>query len=245
MGRLTFLTYVAAALLALSGCQSDHAAYPQSAVDQAVAAAPAPAEVAAPAVQTPVVPEVKPVAAPAPEEPVGAVARSVAAVARAPKFALRVNCGSAAEYKDSAGNVWSADQVKGPGNTWGALGGLTIERTHQLDIQPNCPSPEIYRTERYSMEGYEFAVPDGTYTVKLHFAETYDGVTGVGGRVFGISINGKTVANDFDPFKAAGGANKMVVAEFGYIEAVDGKITIGFTPGVQNPEINGIEILQR
>ncbi len=90
---------------------------------------------------------------------------------------------------------------------------------------------------------YKFEVPNGKYTVNLHFAETYEGISGEGERVFSVSINGKEVLKDFDPYKEAGDFNKPVVKEFKGIEPVDGQITIGFTPNVENPQINGIEII--
>ena len=64
----------------------------------------------------------------------------------------------------------------------------------------------IYETERYSMDSYKFTVPNGKYTVRLHFAETYEGIYGPGERVFSVSLQGKEVLKDIDPFKDAGGA---------------------------------------
>jgi hypothetical protein len=65
----------------------------------------------------------------------------------------------------------------------------------------------------------------------------------VGGRVFGVTIQGKPVLNDFDVFATAGGAQKAVIRELKGIEVSDGKLEIGFVAKTQNPEINGIEIL--
>ena len=81
------------------------------------------------------------------------------------------------------------------------------------------------------------------YNVTLHFAETFEGIYGVGERVFNVSINGKEVLKELDPYKEAGEFNTPAVKEFKGIEPVDGKITIGFTYGVENPQINGIEII--
>ena len=174
-----------------------------------------------------------------------AVAAEPEATAEAPseskKFALRVDCGSYSEYTDKAGNVWQADQEKTEDNTWGAVYGSVIERPG-LNI-PDTDCPIIYESERYSMDAYEFEVPKGKYTVTLHFAETYEGIYGEGERVFNVSINGKEVLKDFDPYKEAGEFNKPAVKKFTGVEPVDGKITIGFTYGVENPQINGIEIV--
>jgi len=92
------------------------------------------------------------------------------------------------------------------------------------------------------MAGYVFKLAPGKYTVRLHFAETYDGVTSDGERVFDVSFNGKVVLKDFDVFKEAGGANKPVIKEIKGVEVTD-KLAIDFETNQQNPEINGIEIL--
>jgi hypothetical protein len=170
---------------------------------------------------------------------------AAAAVEEAPaesgKFVLRVDCGSYSEYTDDAGNVWQADQEKTDDNAWGAVYGSVVGRSG-LGIE-NSDCPIIYENERYSMDAYEFQVPKGKYTVTLHFAETYEGIYGEGERVFNVSINDKEVLKDFDPYKEAGEFNTPAVKEFKGVGPVDGKIVIGFTYGVENPQINGIEIV--
>jgi len=161
--------------------------------------------------------------------------------AKGQEFVLRINCGASESYNDKAGNIWLADQEAGPDTKWGVVGGQTVDRG---DLgMTDTSSPRVYETERYSMEAYKFSVPYGTYTVKLHFAETYSGITGVGQRIFSVTINEKIVLKDFDPFKEAGGPNKPVVKTIKDVAVGGGEIVIGFTSNIQNPEINGIEIL--
>jgi hypothetical protein len=117
---------------------------------------------------------------------------------------------------------------------------MTIDRG---DVSiPGTDAPRVYQLERYSMPAYRFTVPNGKYTVRLHFAETYEGITEAGQRVFSVNINDNVVLPDFDVFKAAGGFQKPVVKEFKGITVTNEKLFIGFTPKVENPEINGIEI---
>ena len=168
---------------------------------------------------------------------------SEAAAFASSKFTLRVDCGSYDEYTDKKGNVWQADQEKTADNKWGAVYGSVISRPGLNVPDTNCPI--IYESERYSMDSYVFDVPKGKYTVTLHFAETYEGISGVGERVFSVAINGKEVLKDFDPYKVAGEFNTPAVKVFKDIEPVDGKITISFTPNVENPQINGIEIVSQ
>lgn len=158
-----------------------------------------------------------------------------------PKFVLRVNCAATEPYTDKAGNLWQPDQYMEEGKTWGAADGMTVDRG-ELGIT-GTNSPKIYETERYSMSEYKFKVPNGKYTVRLHFAETYSGIGSEGERVFSVTINDKTVLKDFDPYKAAGGPEKPVVKEFKGVAVTKGELVIGFVSNIENPEINGIEIL--
>lgn len=161
--------------------------------------------------------------------------------AKAQKIALRVNCAASEPYTDKAGNVWLADQTMEAETEWGAVGGMTVDRG---DLgMAGTDAPKVYETERYSMDAYKFNVPNGKYTVRLHFAETYDGITGDGQRLFSVTINEKTVLENFDPYKEAGGFQKPVVKTIEGVDVTEGELVIGFTMNVQNPEINGIEIL--
>lgn len=157
------------------------------------------------------------------------------------KLTLRINCGATEPYTDKASNAWLADQGVESGRKWGAVDGLTVDRG-DLGIA-GTDAPKIYETERYSMDGYKFTVPNGKYAVRLHFAETYDGITAEGERVFSVTINDQTVLKDFNPFKEAGGYQKHAVKTIEDVTVTNGQLAIGFTLNIQNPEINGIEIL--
>jgi hypothetical protein len=212
-------------LLAVSGCESTCR---QPAADKA-----------SPAGTTPEAP-VAPKPAPAPPTP-PAPRSQPTGLEKAPAFVLRINCGATENYTDKAGNLWMADQEMAQGKQWGAEGGLTIDRG---DVPiPGTDAPRLYQLERYSMSAYKFTVPNKTYTVRLHFAETFDGITGDGQRVFSVSINDKVVLPDFDVWKAAGGYQKPLVKEFKGVTVTNGQLVIGFKENVQNPEINAIEIL--
>jgi hypothetical protein len=159
------------------------------------------------------------------------------------KTVFRVNCGDEKEYTDQAGQVWLPDQELTATAKYGADGGGTVVRD-ELKTIAGTPAPQVYRTERYSMGKYQFALPNGTYTARLHFCETFDGVSAAGERVFTVKIQGKTVFADLDVLKEAGGFAKPLIKEVTNIPVTDGKMVIEFVPKVQNPEINGIEILQ-
>jgi len=145
---------------------------------------------------------------------------------------VRIKAGLFSLFTDSDGHVWLPDQ--------GFDGGQTAERPEHLAIA-NTKDPALYRTERYGMTSFSYPVPNGKYVVKLHFAETYNTITGPGERVFTFIVEGHEF-KDFDVWATAGGAQRACV-ETVNVEVTDGKLNISFTPQQENPEINGIEIL--
>ena len=170
----------------------------------------------------------------APAPPV-ASAPAVAPANAAPAPALppiRIKAGLFTSFTDSEGNVWLPDQ--------GFSDGDTADRPDDLQIA-NTKDPAFYRTERYSMTSFSYPVPNGKYLVKLHFAETFDGISGPGGRVFSFNVEGQEF-KDFDIWVKAGGAQRAYI-ETVNVEVTDGKLDVSFTAQEENPEINGIEIL--
>ena len=144
---------------------------------------------------------------------------------------IRIKAGGYESFKDSAGNVWAPDN--------GFSGGDTIERP-DVNIA-NTSEPGIYRSEHYGMDSFSYPLPNGKYLVKLHFCETFDGVTGPGQRVFSFNVQGRDY-KDFDVWVKAGGPLKAYV-ESVPVDINDGKLKITFTSNIENPQINGIEII--
>ncbi|OJU63871.1 MAG: hypothetical protein BGO01_17090 [Armatimonadetes bacterium 55-13] len=150
---------------------------------------------------------------------------------------IRVVCG---EDDPVEGFVPDPNMVEGSTNR---------QRGIRIDTSaPNAAPARIYMSERYGQDfTHRFAVPkDKTYTVRLHFAEIFDGEAGM--RVENISLNGKLVLRNFDPFAVAGGMNIAVVREFKNVTPnADGTITVRVqaAPGSpdQNAKISAIEIL--
>lgn len=105
----------------------------------------------------------------------------------------------------------------------------------------NTKTPSLYLTERYGMTSFTYPVLNGKYLVKLHFAETYEGITGPGQRVFSFNVQGHEF-KDVDIWVKAGGPLRAYV-ESVPVEVSDGNVHITFTLNVDNPEINAIEII--
>jgi hypothetical protein len=163
--------------------------------------------------------------------PAVASSASQKAVPAKPFSDVRIKAGGEG-FKDAAGHNWLADN--------GFEGGQTIARP---DIEiANTQEPEIYRSERYLMDSFSWAVPNGNYLVKLHFAETFEGITGPGQRVFSFNVQGHEF-KDFDVWQKAGGPLRAYI-ETVPISITNGALKITFTQNVENPQINGIEILR-
>ncbi len=166
-------------------------------------------------------------------------------------FSLRVNCGGG-EFKDDDGIEWLADQMYKDGS-WGFVDGDAVDRSlgdhKKMTGAKDIP---MYLTERFGMSAYRFTVPNGKYTVVLHFNETYYGTGGVAEtfnddpatpRRFNVTLNGKPVLSNFSPLQEAGGANYTPVVRSFETETTDGRIEINFKQVDASPEINGIEII--
>ena len=145
---------------------------------------------------------------------------------------IRIKAGSSAAFKDSSGNVWQAET--------GFSGGDVTDRDPGTAIA-NTKDAGLFLSEHYSMDSFSCSIPNGKYIAKLYFAETFDGITGPGQRVFSFNVQGHEF-KDFDVWAKAGGANRAYV-ETVPVEVTDGKFKITFTSNVENPEINAIEII--
>lgn len=102
-------------------------------------------------------------------------------------------------------------------------------------------NPELFVSEHWGMTGFTYKVANGKYLTKLYFAETYNGITDEGQRVFTFNVEGKEF-KDFDIWKKAGGPRKAYI-ESVPVEVTDGELTIAFTRQAQSPAIKAIEIL--
>ncbi|ADV82904.1 malectin domain-containing carbohydrate-binding protein [Terriglobus saanensis] len=127
-------------------------------------------------------------------------------------------------------------------------GGTTSSTTNTVNTAgvAHAAPMQVYQTNRFGTFTYTIPalVPGNTYTVYLHFAETY--FTATNQRVFDVTLNGLTVLSAFDIVQKAGGANIAVVQSFTATANSSGQILIGFIAGphgVNNPQVNGIEIV--
>ncbi|MEJ2642328.1 MAG: malectin domain-containing carbohydrate-binding protein, partial [Desulfosarcinaceae bacterium] len=147
---------------------------------------------------------------------------------------LRVNCGGG-RYVDTGGNAWAADSGYNTGKAAFESAEITgtsedaLYRSNRWD--PNA-SPELE---------YRFKLANGSYLIKLHFAETWSGAFGTGIRRFNIQIEDALVERNLDIFSEVG-ANAALVRSYP-VTLTDGQLNLRFLHAVQNPQINAIEVL--
>ncbi len=145
--------------------------------------------------------------------------------------AVQINAGGAAVSPFSADTDFS--------------GGTAVSSTNTINTSGvTNPAPQaVYQSNRYG--NFTYTIPalmaNGSYTVRLHFAETY--WTKAGQRTFNVSINSQQVLTSFDIIGTAGAANKAVIEQFTATASGTGTITIQFTTVVDNAQVNGIEVL--
>ncbi len=148
---------------------------------------------------------------------------------------IRINCGGSA-YTDAAGKAWAADS--------GSSGGSVYSTT---DAITGTSDQTLFQTEQWGDDQsapfyYSFNVRQGSYTVKLLFAEIYTGWCQTGSRVFNVDINGTPVLQNFDIYAVAG-CETASIQQFP-VTASNGNIKINFTDvNSLHPKINAIEII--
>ncbi|AMJ66893.1 hypothetical protein AXW84_16725 [Hymenobacter sp. PAMC 26628] len=89
------------------------------------------------------------------------------------------------------------------------------------------PDPALYQTERFSTQGalrYALPVPNGSYSVVLHFAEFY--WTKPGQRVFDAALEGQKVLDHYD-----------IVKKVGPLTATTETFTVTVTDGILNLDL--------
>lgn len=123
---------------------------------------------------------------------------------------LRINSGG--PDVSAGGVVWESGAGYVSGGKDYSFGG-----THDVSGVSSPAPNEVYQTVHHQDHTYSFPdVPNGTYTVRLHFTDTHEG-----DRAMDYTIEGTKVLDDFNIVSAAGGTNAAVVKEFA-VEVSDG-----------------------
>lgn len=129
------------------------------------------------------------------------------------------------------GKTWTADKY--------FTGGQVVNRGAVAIA--NSTADVIYQTERYGVSFYRFPIENGTYTVDLHFAETFTGTKNAGQRVFDVIVENKPLYG-IDVFQEAGGLNKALVKTVSDVTVNDGRLDIEFIKASGATMVNAIAI---
>lgn len=165
----------------------------------------------------------------------------------------RVNAGGHAVGATDNGPDWMADgstsdpgaQYRNPNNNaagWNCCAALAA-------TVPSSTPAAIFDAERWDAGSnndgdemhWSFPVASGTHVqVRLYFANRYSGTGAVGKRVFDVAVDGSTLLNNYDIVADVGD-------QTGTMHSVDvvspGNVTIDLTHEVENPLIDGIELI--
>ncbi|WP_238453961.1 malectin domain-containing carbohydrate-binding protein [Micromonospora sp. ATA51] len=161
----------------------------------------------------------------------------------------RVNAGGPA-LTASSGPSWATDSSTAPSkyhNTGSSVSAYTTNATLDLTIPAGTPVA-LFNAERYDLSStpdmqWDFPVTAGQQVqVRLYLANRYSGTGTVGKRIFDVKIDGVVKLNDFDPVAQTGGTNRGTMRSF--VITSDGNVDIDFGRVVENPLIQGIEIVK-
>ncbi len=169
----------------------------------------------------------------------------------------RVDAGGPAISAIDNGPDWMADQSSSdPGFAYHNNQSSTAGYSQVANVASTVPSSTpsaIFNTERWSPTDnppmtWDFPVPSGTQVeVRLYFANRYSGTSQPGQRVFDVYLNGTEVLAHYDIVASVGDQTgtmqtfDITVPSTGtYASDVD----LAFDHEVENPLINGIEIVK-
>lgn len=143
-----------------------------------------------------------------------------------------------APWTDHNGQLWHPDTY--------FIGGRRLSHT-----LPNAWAIDtgLYSTERYGHFSYAIPVDSrDRYTVVLHFAELFFGVSssaasGPGNRVFRVLCNGNTLLDDFDIVREVGSGHPLTKTFYHLNPTAQGKLNLVFEPIVNYATVSAIEVL--
>jgi hypothetical protein len=144
---------------------------------------------------------------------------------------ININSGGG-NYTDVSGKLWYKD--------FGFSGGQAVTNTKSITGTSN---PTLYNSARVGNSfSYSIPVSNGTYTLKLHFAETE--FNSAGQRKFNVSAQGQQIMTNVDIFVAAGNtANKAFTPNSFTVAVTNGQLNLVFTGVVNNALVNCIDFI--
>ena len=166
-----------------------------------------------------------------------------------PSILYRVDAGGPALPSRDCGPDWADDT--GSSSPYRNSGSGTASYNPVPTVDGTVPSTapaELFSTERWDGSPspemqWNFPVAQGTHVeVRLYLSDRCGCTTSIGSRVFDVQLDGTTVLDNWDA-NAVVGHNVGTMRPFDVTS--DGSVTITFLHQVQNPTIDGIEIIDQ
>jgi len=151
---------------------------------------------------------------------------------------IRINVGGGQIVDPSSGNMWQADNYYNTGKN------ASLDDASQAIAGTSFD--ELYRTGRFDEAEYpnliySIPIPNGRFRVTLYFAETWEETWKRNARKFNIYLEGALAVSELDIYAQVG--NYTALKEVFVLELIDGSLDIEFEHVVENPILNGIEVL--
>ncbi len=143
---------------------------------------------------------------------------------------FRLNSGATSTYTDPAGLKWGVDQYYAASGSNG-----TNSTTNSI---AGTDKDTMYKSERWGVSSYNIPLAEGTYTLKLHFAEINPAS---GTRIFDVSAEGKALLSNYN-ISAEAGDFTAAVKEY-TVTINDGVLNISFTKTSNATKLSGLEIV--
>ena len=151
-----------------------------------------------------------------------------------------------AKTTDPAGNIWVSDRDSNGFASFAPTSAINEPATASNATILNTTFPQLYRTYRGNVGSvtprtltYNLPLENGTYQVKLHFADLAWTVGGK--RVFNVISNGQTLVPNLDIVARSGGGNTALVIPV-TVQVTNGLLNLQFTASIDYPSVAGLEI---
>lgn len=129
---------------------------------------------------------------------------------------------------DAQGITWEADHYYSGGQTYSTNSAIA-----------NTLNDYLFQTERYGNTfAYSIPLPNGIYTLVLHFAEIY--WTSGSRRIFNITAESFPVATAMDIWNQAGSLAPLQISSDLYV--ADGTLNVSFNASADNAKLSALEV---
>jgi malectin (di-glucose binding ER protein) len=164
-----------------------------------------------------------------------------------PSVLYRVNAGGPSLPSVDCGPDWQGDTgTTSPYRNSGSNTSTYVPVKRVQAVVPISTPADVFRSERWdpasgSEMTWSFPVPAGrNVRVRLYLSDRCFCTINPGDRVYDVTIDGTNVLNDWDP-NVAVGHNTGTMRAFDVTS--DGTVDVGFVHQVNNPTIDGIELI--